>query len=448
MKSVTANKAAELRFRIVDEHGRQDLALVAHDDRDGFAQRLAALPGTPGVYIMRNRANEIIYIGKAVSLRNRVRTYFRSLKGQVPKVWRMVENVYDFEYILTDTELEALVLENQLIKKHKPRYNIRLKDDKTYPYIKVTLQEEWPRVVPTRKVLKDGAGYYGPYPGMTTVYETIELLDKLFPFRTCDKEITGRDARPCMQYFLHRCLGPCAGLGDKASYDEAIKQVVLFLDGKQETIVKQLREGMESASERLEFERAAVFRDRIRRLENVAEQKRVFTTASTDEDVIAFAQRDGEACVQVFFIRAGKAVGTGTLHAGGDQGFEPGRDPGRIPGAILRRRVVRAPEYTFAARRYRRRHNTIMATCEARQEGRDYGTAQGREARPGGTGGAKCCRNPRAVQVALFERRAEIDGGPDRIAGGSEALSVAPQDRVLRCGPLAGHRRGRRNGCL
>ena len=173
----------------------------------GFAQRLAALPGTPGVYIMRNRANEIIYIGKAVSLRNRVRTYFRSLKGQVPKVWRMVENVYDFEYILTDTELEALVLENQLIKKHKPRYNIRLKDDKTYPYIKVTLQEEWPRVVPTRKVLKDGAGYYGPYPGMTTVYETIELLDKLFPFRTCDKEITGRDARPCMQYFLHRCLG-------------------------------------------------------------------------------------------------------------------------------------------------------------------------------------------------------------------------------------------------
>lgn len=275
----------------------------------GFAQRLAALPGVPGVYIMRNRAEEIIYIGKAISLRNRVRTYFRSLKGQVPKVWRMVENVYDFEYILTDTELEALVLENQLIKKHKPRYNIRLKDDKTYPYIKVTLQEEWPRVVPTRKVLKDGAGYYGPYPGMTTVYETIELLDKLFPFRTCDKEITGRDARPCMQYFLHRCLGPCAGLGDKASYDEAIKQVVLFLDGKQETILKQLRQGMESASENLEFERAAVFRDRIRRLENVAEQKRVFTTASTDEDVIAFAQRDGEACVQVFFIRAGKLLG-------------------------------------------------------------------------------------------------------------------------------------------
>src|SRR5690242_12816639 len=203
----------------------------------GFAQRLAALPGTPGVYIMRNRAEEIIYIGKAVSLRNRVRTYFRSLKGQVPKVWRMVENVYDFEYILTGTELEALVLENQLIKKHKPRYNIRLKDDKTYPYIKVTTNEEWPQVLPTRNLQHDGNRYFGPYPGMTTVNETIELLDKLFPFRTCDKEITGRDSRPCMQYFLHRCLGPCAGLAEKAAYDGAIKQVMMFLDGKQETLI-------------------------------------------------------------------------------------------------------------------------------------------------------------------------------------------------------------------
>jgi excinuclease ABC subunit C len=297
----------------------------------GFTERLAALPQTPGVYIMRNRAGEIIYIGKAISLRNRVRTYFRSLRGQVPKVWRMVENVYDFEYILTDTELEALVLENQLIKKHKPRYNIRLKDDKTYPYIKVTLQEEWPRVVPTRTVLKDGAGYYGPYPGMTTVYETIELLDKLFPFRTCDKEITGKDSRPCMQYFLHRCLGPCAGLGDKASYDEAIKQVVLFLDGKQDTILQQLRTGMETASDSLEYERAAVFRDRIRRLESVAEQKRVFSTANTDEDVIAFAQRDGEACVQVFFIRDGKLLGREHFMLEGTKDS----DPDEILGGFL-----------------------------------------------------------------------------------------------------------------
>ncbi len=290
----------------------------------GFDQRLAALPGTPGVYIMRNRAGAVIYVGKAISLKNRVRSYFGSLRGQVPKVWHMVENVYDFEYILTDTELEALVLENQLIKKHKPRYNIRLKDDKSYPYIMVTLQEEWPRVVGVRNVKNDGAGYYGPYPGMTPIDETIELLDKLFPFRTCDKEITGRDSRPCMQYFLHRCLGPCASLADKRAYDDAIKQVVLFLEGKQETILKQLRAEMEEAAETLEFERAAVFRDRIRRLENVAEQKRVFSTASTDEDVIAFAQRDGEACVQVFFIRGGKLLGREHFMMEGAADSEPG----------------------------------------------------------------------------------------------------------------------------
>lgn len=306
--------------------------LIQPERAPGFEQRLAALPGTPGVYIMRNRANEIIYVGKAISLKNRVRTYFGSLKGQHPRVWRMVENVFDFEYILTDTELEALVLESQLIKKHKPRYNIRLKDDKTYPFIMVTLQEEWPRVQGVRKVVNDGASYYGPYPGMTTIYETIELLDKLFPFRTCDKVIDGKDARPCMQYFLHRCLGPCAGLADRAAYKDAIQQVVLFLEGKQDTIIKQLRQGMESASDNLEFERAAVFRDRIRRLETVAEQKRVFSTASTDEDVIAFAQRDGEACVQVFFIRGGKLLGREHFMLEGAADAEPGEILGGFLG--------------------------------------------------------------------------------------------------------------------
>ena len=188
----------------------------------GFKERLRALPDSPGVYIMRNRANVIIYVGKAKVLRNRVRTYFGSLKGQVPKVWRMVENVYDFEYIVTGSDLEALLLENELIKKHQPQYNIRLKDDKSYPFIKVTVQEEWPRVIGVRRRLEDGARYFGPYGGMGAVNETIDLLDRLFPFRTCDKEITGNDKRPCMQYFIHRCLGPCASLADKDAYDEAI----------------------------------------------------------------------------------------------------------------------------------------------------------------------------------------------------------------------------------
>ena len=192
----------------------------------GFAQRLSALPHEPGVYIMRDRAANIIYVGKALYLSNRVRTYFRSLKGQAPKVWRMVENVYDFEYILTGTELEALVLENQLIKKHKPRYNIRLKDDKTYPYIKVTVTEEWPqRALDAQPQAERWHNrYFGPYPGMTTVNEDHRYYSTRFsPFRTCDKEITGRDSRPCMQYFLHRCLGPCAGLAEKNAYDESIK---------------------------------------------------------------------------------------------------------------------------------------------------------------------------------------------------------------------------------
>jgi excinuclease ABC subunit C len=302
-------------------HGQNKIKL---ERSPGFEARLRALPQTPGVYIMHDRAGAIIYIGKAVSLRNRVLTYFRSLKGQAPKVWRMVENVYDFEYILTGTELEALILESQLIKKHKPRYNIRLKDDKTYPYITVTVTEEWPQVLGTRHLKNDGNKYFGPYPGMTTVNETIELLDKIFPFRTCDKEITGKDSRPCMQYFLHRCLGPCAGLADKHAYDQSIRQVMLFLDGKQEVLTKNLRMQMEQASDNLEFERAAVFRDRIRRLDNVAEQKRVFTTANTDEDVIAFARRDGEACVQVFFIRDGKLLGREHFMLEGTEDEEPG----------------------------------------------------------------------------------------------------------------------------
>jgi excinuclease ABC subunit C len=290
----------------------------------GFEERLHALPHSPGVYLMRNRANTIIYVGKAISLKNRVRSYFGSLHGQVPKVWRMVDEVYDFEYIVTDTELEALLLENQLIKRHQPHYNIRLKDDKTYPFIKVTIQEEWPRVIGTRKKLADGAAYFGPYPGMGTVYETIELLDKLFPFRTCDKEITGKDSRPCVQYFLHRCLGPCASLAEKAAYDDAIKQVVLFLDGKQAALIKGMRKKMEQAAENLEFERAAVFRDRIRTLERVLEQQKVFSTANTDQDVIAFAQNNNEACVQVFFIRGGKLLGREHFFLEGAMDSTPG----------------------------------------------------------------------------------------------------------------------------
>src|SRR3954453_216241 len=205
-----------------------------------FKDRLDALPTTPGVYIMHDDKGTIIYVGKAVNLRNRVRSYFGSLSGAAPKVGRMVSHIADFEYIVTDTELEALILENQLIKKHQPHYNVRLKDDKTYPYVKVTTQEEWPRVMYTRRLVEDGSKYFGPYANAGAAQTTLDLLNRLFPYRTCDLEIDGKMPRPCLQYYMHRCLGPCAGLADKEQYDDAIKGAILFLDGRQDKIVRDL----------------------------------------------------------------------------------------------------------------------------------------------------------------------------------------------------------------
>src|SRR3954469_11266795 len=198
-----------------------------------FKPRLDALPTTPGVYIMRDSGNTIIYVGKAVNLRNRVRSYFGSLSGAAPQVGRMVSHIAAFEYIVTDRELEALILENQLIKKHQPHYNVRLKDDKTYPYIRVTVNEEWPRVQYTRRLEEDGARYFGPYANSGAANSTLDLLNKLFPYRTCDLVIDGKMPRPCLQYYMHRCLAPCAGLAERKAYGRAIDSVILFLDGKQ-----------------------------------------------------------------------------------------------------------------------------------------------------------------------------------------------------------------------
>jgi excinuclease ABC subunit C len=290
---------------------------------DRFKTRLDNLPTTPGVYIMRDSNGTIIYVGKAVNLRNRVRSYFGSLSGAAPKVGRMVSHIADFEYILTDTELEALILENQLIKKHKPHYNVRLKDDKTYPYIRVTVQEEWPRVMYTRRIVEDGSRYFGPYANAGAAQTTLDLLNRLFPYRTCDLTIDGKMPRPCLQYYMHRCLAPCAGLADRADYGKAIDQVMLFLEGKQDRIVRDLRKRMEEAAENLEFERAAYLRDQIRAIEKTSEQQKVFTTAPTDEDVIAFARNDGDACVQVFFIRSGKLLGSERYVLEGTGDVEP-----------------------------------------------------------------------------------------------------------------------------
>ncbi len=278
-------------------------------ERSYLEEKVKSLPHRPGVYLMQDAENTIIYVGKAISLRNRVANYFGSLSGQAPKVKLMVSHIADFEYIVVDTEREALNLENTLIKEHRPKYNILLRDDKTYPYIKVTLNEKWPRTFIVRKVLDDGARYFGPFAGNGSAWGTVKLLEKLFPYRSCDLKITEKEPRPCLEYYIHRCLGPCAGLADKTEYDNAIQQVILFLEGKQEDIIGQLEAKMEQAAENLEFERAALLRDQLGQVRQVMEQQKVVSSSAFDEDIIALARAENEGVAEIFFIRKGKVIG-------------------------------------------------------------------------------------------------------------------------------------------
>lgn len=276
-------------------------------DRAELEQVVASLPQKPGVYRFKDAAGEILYIGKAVNLRNRVRSYF-SDRPSSPKIGRMVAQIADLECTVVSSELEALVLECNLIKQHRPKYNTRLKDDKHYPYIKVSLNEDWPRVDITRRFARDGARYFGPYTDSRSVYATLALLNKLFRYRRCNVEITGDDPRGCLDYHIRRCLGPCMGKVSREDYLAAIQQVCLFLEGRHDEILKQLRRRMADASDGLEFERAAYLRDQIRAIETVVERQRVISTAMQDEDVIALARNDGEACAEVFLIRGGKLI--------------------------------------------------------------------------------------------------------------------------------------------
>lgn len=273
-----------------------------------LAEKVKTLPEKPGVYIMKDVDGKIIYIGKAVNLRNRVRSYFQNSANHSPKVRAMVANIDDFEYIITDSELEALILECTLIKRHKPKYNISLKDDKNYPYLKVTWQDEFPRLVVTRRFVKDGGRYFGPYSSAGDVHQTLALLKKIFPLRDCkDVNLAGKK-RPCLNYHIKRCLAPCQGKISSAEYREMIKEICLFLEGKGEKVLSTLREKMEKASQEMEFEKAAEYRDQINAVERIVEKQKVVSSAMQDQDVIAFAQGEG-TCVQVFFIRGGKLIG-------------------------------------------------------------------------------------------------------------------------------------------
>ena len=230
---------------------------------EDLVEKLKRLPDSPGVYLMKNEAEEIIYVGKAVSLKNRVKSYFQSSRNHSPKVINLVSQVANLDYILTDSEVEALILECNLIKKHRPRYNVRLMDDKSYPYLKVTVDERYPRVFMTRKVIRDGARYYGPYTDVGALRETLGLLKRIFPLRACKQKSVEGQKRPCLNFHIKRCLAPCSGSVDRERYLDMIKSVCLFLEGRQEDLVKYLHSSMDEAAENLKFEQAANLRDQI-----------------------------------------------------------------------------------------------------------------------------------------------------------------------------------------
>ena len=276
-----------------------------------FEYHIKNLPDKPGVYLMKNSLGEVIYVGKAKVLKNRVKSYFQKSKNHSEKVKVMVKNIAEFEYIVTDSEMEALILECNLIKKYSPKYNILLKDDKFYPFIKITVNDDYPRVFVTRRFAKDGGKYFGPYTNGSAVYETLDLIYKIFPLRNCKLVIkeNGEKVRPCLNYHIKKCLGPCGGHISKEEYGKMINDIIDILSGKETYITKMLKSDMEKAAEELEFEKAASLRDKILSINAIAEKQKIFNTMEGDEDFINIEQDEKDSCIQVFFSRDGKVIG-------------------------------------------------------------------------------------------------------------------------------------------
>ena len=276
-----------------------------------FEYHIKNLPDKPGVYLMKNSLGEVIYVGKAKILKNRVKSYFQNSKNHSEKVRVMVRNIAEFEYIVTDSEMEALILECNLIKKYSPKYNILLKDDKFYPFIKITTKDDFPRVFVTRNFAKDGSKYFGPYTNGAAVYETINLIYKIFPLRTCKLAIKekGEPVRPCLNYHIKKCFGPCGGYIGKEEYGKMITDIIDILSGKDTYVTKMLKQEMETAAENLEFEKAASLRDKILAIEAIVEKQKIFKTMEGDEDFINIDQDEKDSCIQVFFSRDGKILG-------------------------------------------------------------------------------------------------------------------------------------------
>jgi len=282
-------------------------SIVAFD----ISAEVKKLPDKPGVYIMRNSGGEIIYVGKAVNLKNRVKQYFQANQNQSPKIRSMVLKITKFEFIVTDSEYEALLLECNLIKKNRPKYNVLLKDDKHYPYIKITIQDDYPRILSARRIAPDGAKYFGPYLNVHSIYDTINELRKVFPFKNCKRELPrdiGKE-RPCLNHHLGLCPGPCSGDVSQAEYHAAIRDICNFLDGKQDDIIKKLETEMLDASENMRFEQAGKARDRILAVRHIQEKQKVLSAADYDQDVIAYFTDNIDTCISIFFIRGGKLIG-------------------------------------------------------------------------------------------------------------------------------------------
>jgi len=281
------------------------------------------LPAKPGVYLFKDKEGNVIYVGKAANLSNRVKSYFGAPSSLSNKVQRLVAKIQDFEFLVTNSEQEALILECNMIKKYTPRYNVHLKDSKTFPYLKIDVNEDWPGVHITRRVQKDGARYFGPFASAGSVRKTLRLIKKIFPFRSCRKRIEGKDKRPCLDYYIHRCLGPCIGAVEKQEYHDVINQVILFLQGKQELILRELNTKMKAAAQQLQFERAALLRDQIKAIEKVIEGQRIATTLQGEKDVIGLAQNKKQAYVKLFSIRNNKLIGQDHFIMEGIKGESP-----------------------------------------------------------------------------------------------------------------------------
>ncbi len=288
-------------------------------------QQLKALPAKPGVYLFKDKEGKVIYVGKAANLNSRVRSYFGAPSSLSAKVQRLVAKIWDSEFIVTNSEQEALILECNMIKKYTPRYNVHLKDNKTFPYLKININDDWPGVYITRRVQKDGAKYFGPFASPGSVRKTLRLIDKIFPFRSCSKHIEGKDKRPCLDYYIHRCLGPCIGAVEKQEYHDVINQVILFLQGKQELILRELKTRMKAAALQLHFERAALLRDQIKAIEAVIEGQRIAIKLQGEKDVIGLAQNKEQAYVELLSIRNSKLISQDHFIMEGIQGEPPGQ---------------------------------------------------------------------------------------------------------------------------